>query len=649
MHGIRGGRATRRRARSTVLGVVTALTLGLTSATTSQAAEPSAPARAASTSDSAASGAQTTDAAETSAFVAGSGEQCTPTARGSKERRAGAVESCVTVAPAPTKAKTRSGPAASPSSTAAAAPVGSCDLTNPGSYSYERFSYCVTGINVTYILRDSRGVEIGRGTLEVSTGADLSPTATTWSEQVNVRMTSASGDVTALNVKFRASCDAGCTATDVSPWWNGDITVGAPPLTGDVGYSSAQTTGSSSSFYTSYVMYVTSPGATPTDPNASWKNPRQIRCDDAVGGTSVAGCAVPSVMAELSMSPQGSDKGGAVAAYLWAQRSLTDGWGLNTALTRSTSGVAGRTNSTCGSGSSEPFADASDLIPTDTCAQFPFAETKEGGRDGAECAELIPYYGSGGWSILELGGGSDLDTSQRCVRAHVAAADKQFADNQLTDGFAGQRVIDADQFKLTLTASLDGSHAECLGISPAGARPAGNGWILNTTEPVPHVRKNDPSSPAGFRATKATACLGKVLGPGSDAGGEITGWVDAADYATANSLTDQLARCHLVANILGGRISQNLVPCWQVGMNTGAGSMWEWEEQVRDEVRLASFGDADAILYEVTPHYLSADSTIPVRVTMSAKIQREDGSVEPMFEDINIFNTQTGGAHNLGN
>ncbi|MFI2435912.1 DNA/RNA non-specific endonuclease [Streptomyces sp. NPDC018693] len=646
MHEIPGGRAPRRRARSTVLTVLTSLTLVLTTAATSQAADSPTTAKAPSTTKTAEPGAETT---ETSRLADKSGEKCMATARGSKERRAGAVESCVTVAPAPTKARTRAGVAAATATTAAStAAAGSCDVTNPGSYSYERFSYCVTGINVTYILRDSNGVERGRGVLEVSTGADLSATATTWSEQVSVTMISATGEVAALNAKFRASCDAGCRATKTAPWYGGDITLGQT-LTGTVTYSSSQTTGSSASFHTAYAMYVTSPGATAVDPNASWRNARQIRCDDAVGGSSVAGCAVPSVMAEMSMSTQGSDQGGAVAAYLWAQKNLTDRWGLNTPLTRSTSGVDSRVNSTCGSGSSEPFADASDLIPTDTCAQFPFAETKEGGRDGAECAELIPYHGNGGWVIHEVNGGSSLDTSQRCVRAHVAAADKQFADNQLADGFAGQRVIDADQFKLGFTASLDGTHAECLGISPEGARPAGNGWILNTTEPVPHVNKNDPTSAAGHRATKATACLGKQLGPGSEAGGDITGWQDAADYASTHHLTEQLSRCHLIANILGGRISKNLVPCWQVGMNTGAGSMWEYEEQARDEVRLASFSEDDAILYEVTPTYLSADSTIPVGVTMSAKIEREDGSVEQLFPDVYIPNTQTGGAHNLGN
>ncbi|WP_327171388.1 DNA/RNA non-specific endonuclease [Streptomyces sp. NBC_01336] len=637
MHGIRTGRAPKRRARSTVLTGLTALALVLTTAVTSQAAEQ--PPSAATTS-SATKAAGTGN--ETSPLTAESGEQCTATAPGSKERRAGAVESCVTVAPAPAKAEARTGVAAT------TADVGSCDITNPGSYSYERFSYCVTGINITYILRNDNGVEIGRGTLAVSTGGDLSPTATTWSEQVTVTMTSAAGDVTALDAKFRPSCGAGCTATKTAPWYKSDLVVGGS-LTGTVTFSSPQTTGSSASFLTSYAMYVTSPGATAVDPNASWNNPRQIRCDDAVGGTSVAGCAIPSFMAELPMSTQGSDQGAAVAAYLWAQRNLTDRWGLNTPMTRSTSGIADRTSSTCGSGSSKPFTDASDLIPTDTCAQFPFAEVKEGGTDGAQCAELIPHYGTGGWVIFELGGGASTDTSQHCVRAHVAAADKDFAAGQLEDGFASQRVIDADQFKLGLTASIDGSHAECLGISPQGARPAGNGWILNTTEAVPHVNKNDQTSAAGSRATKATACLGKQLGPGSEAGGDITGWQDAADYRTAHGLTEQLSRCHLIANILGGRISKNLTPCWQVGMNTGAGSMWDYEEQVRDEVPLASFGEDDAILYEVTPTYLSPDSTIPVGVTMSAEIQREDGSVEQLFPTVYIANTQTGGQHNLGN
>lgn len=336
-------------------------------------------------------GTETTETTETSRFAAGSGEDCTATAPGSKERRAGAVESCVTVTPALAKAKTRAAGAA-PAASAAAAATASCEITNPGNYSYERFSYCVTGINITYILRDSRGKEIGLGILAVSTSGDLSPTATTWSEHVSVTMTRATGDVKALSAKFRPSCDAGCKVTKSSPWFERVITP-AKPLSGNVAFSSEQTAGSSASFYTAYAMYVTSPDATPTDPNASWKNPCQIRCDNAVGGTSVAGCAVPSVMAVVPMKATSADAGGAVAAYGWAQKNLNGAWGKKgSPLTRSTSGVAGRTASTCGGFVAQP-----ELVDADSCGDFPFGEAKEGGAAGNRCVEVIPNLGNGEW------------------------------------------------------------------------------------------------------------------------------------------------------------------------------------------------------------------------------------------------------------
>ncbi len=215
--------------------------------------------KAPTTTKSPAPGAKTT---RTSGFAAGSGEECAATAPGSKERRAGAVESCVTVTPAPVTApataRTRTGPASS----LAAAPVGSCDITSPGTYSYGRFSYCVTGIHVTYILRDTNGAELGRGVLQVSTSATLSAQATTWSEQVDVTMISGSPAVPALDAKFRASCTAGCRATTTAPWYKSDIVVGGN-LSGAVKYSSSPAAGTAVSFTTGYKMYVTSPAPPP--------------------------------------------------------------------------------------------------------------------------------------------------------------------------------------------------------------------------------------------------------------------------------------------------------------------------------------------------------------------------------------------------
>ncbi|ORT61447.1 hypothetical protein BKD26_03170 [Streptomyces sp. CB03238] len=558
----------------------------------------------------------------------------------------------MTVTPAPAKAKAKSRAAGAP---AAAAATASCYITNPGNYSYERFSYCVTGINVTYILRDSRGVEIGRGVLEVSTGADLSPTATTWSEQVTVRMTAASGDVTALNVKFRASCDAGCTATKTAPWYGGGITTGQP-LTGNVTYSSPQTTGSSASFFTSYAMYVTSPNTTPTDPNASWKNPRQIRCDHAVGGTSVAGCAVPSVMAVVPMKATSADAGGAVAAYGWAQNNLNGAWGKKgSPLTRSTSGVAGRTASTCAG-----FTAQTDLVASDSCGDFPFGEAKEGGAPGDRCVTVIPNLGNGEWDTYVLNDANVLDRTSPCVQAHVTPAEKQFADIQLADGFKNQRVIDADQFELTFSLPDTGPQASCLNDpAPINSLPNGDGWFKNNTEPVPLVNKSDPTSGPGQRPAKAQACLGLNTGRGTETSDPITGMKDAEEFKKANNLTYRLVRCHLIANILGGQGTSaltryNLVPCWQSGMNTGTPSMRTYEKMAEDLVKGNDsnrvLGTNDAILYQVTPVYKDANSTIPVGVTMNANIQRANGTTEELFPNVYVTNTYTNtGLYNLGN
>ncbi|MFE9649893.1 DNA/RNA non-specific endonuclease [Streptomyces sp. NPDC006365] len=634
--------------------VLTALTLVTTTAATSQAAEPPAMAKASSTTKSAAPSAETI---ETSKFAAGSGEDCTATAPGSKERRAGAVESCVTVTAAPAKAKTRAAgaapAAAAPAASAAAAAAGSCGITGPGNYGYERFSYCVNGINVTYILRDSKGVEIGRGVLEVSAGGDLSPTATTWSEQVSVTMTSAVGDVTALNAKFRASCDAGCRATKTAPWFGGNITLGQT-LTGSVTYSSPQTTGSSASFYTAYAMYVTSPGATATDPNASWKNSRQIRCDDAVGGSSVAGCAVPSVMAVVPMKATSGDAGGAVAAYGWAQKNLNGAWGKKgSPLTRSTSGVAGRTASTCGGFVAQP-----ELVDADSCGDFPFGEAKEGGAAGGRCVEVIPNLGNGEWDTYILNDARVVDPASPCVQAHVTPTEKQFADTQLADGFKDQRVIDGDEFELPVSTPDTGPQASCLNDpSPINSIPNGDGWFKNTTEPVPLVNQSDPAGGPGLRPTQAQACLGRKTGGGKGTSGPITGWTDAEAFKKANNVTSGLSRCHLIASVLGGQGTSaltrpNLVPCWQAGMNTGTPSMRTYETIAQKMIKEpgSGLGTNDAVFYQVTPVYKDANSTIPMGVTMSASIERANGTTEELFPNVYVTNTyENTGLLNLGN
>ncbi|MEU9233501.1 DNA/RNA non-specific endonuclease [Streptomyces subrutilus] len=579
-----------------------------------------------------------------------SGERCEAAKAGSQERARGAVEACVSFSPS--QART----AAAPQSTApqALAASGSCSVSGVGNYSYARFSYCVSGLNVVYILRDGNGVEIGRGTLEVATSATLPASGTTWNEQVTVKMTAAQGDVTALSVKFRSACTAGCKATKNAPWWTGNLTVGQSPLTGTVTYSSAPAAGAVAEFSTSYQMYVTMPGATITDPNASWTNPRKIRCDDAVGGTSTAGCAIPSEMPVVAMKATSSDPGGAIAAYDWAQKNLDGGWGKKgSPLTRSTIGVAARTAATCSG-----FTAQTDLVDADSCGDFPFGEVSEGGTAGNRCVNVIPHLDNGEWATYVLNDAHVLDRTSPCVQAHVTPTDKQFADTQLADGFRDQRIIHADKFELTLSTPDTGPKASCLSNPrPIGALPNGGGWFKNTTEPVPLINQTNPSDGPGKRPTQAQACLGRNTDGGTGTSDPITGWKDAEEFKKASNVTNGLARCHLIAKVLGGQGTSeltryNLVPCWQSGMNTGTPSMRTFETKAQDLIKgpIAAFGANDAVFYEVTPVYKDANSTIPVGVTMHATVQRANGTTEELFPNVYVTNTlQNTGTLNLGN
>ncbi|MEV4948990.1 DNA/RNA non-specific endonuclease [Streptomyces sp. NPDC053755] len=569
-------------------------------------------------------------------------EHCAPT--GPRERATGATEACVRTRPASARSAKRATVEAAPANRAALLDAGStasaesCAIGTSGSWDHERFRYCVSGIEVLYTLRNEQGTPVGTGTLLVSSSATLPAQGTTWDEHVSVTMTKATGSVTSLAVRFRSACTTGCTATKNAPWYLANLVEGQSQ-DGTVSYASNPAPGAQLQFETSYRLFVTAAGAQATDPNASWANPRRIRCDHAVGGTTPAGCAIPSVTPVLPMSAGSTEPGAAVAAYEWAQKNLVDGWGKGKPLTRSTSGVADRTARTCGG-----FTAQTDLVDSDSCGEFPFAETKEGGTDGDRCVEVIPNLGNGEWDTYVLGDSRDLDRTSPCVRAHVPFGAKQFADAQLAAGFAKQRVIDADPFEVEFTTPNTGPHGRCLDTTPAGALPNGDGWILNTTEAVLHVNKTTvPLGPPGQRPTRAQACVGRTTTKGTAAQGDITGWQDAQLFRQSTSVTGSLARCHLIANIIGGRgIQTNLVPCWQSGMNTGTPSMRTFEKMAQDLVQgtVAGLGADDGIFYQVTPVYNDENSTIPVGVTMNAQIERANGTTEELFPNVYIPNTR---------
>jgi hypothetical protein len=190
------------------------------------------------------------------------------------------------------------------------------------------------------------------------------------------------------------------------------------------------------------------------------------------------------------------------------------------------------------------------------------------------------------------------------------------------------------------------NNANCLDPAnrPPGEQPNGVGWILNTTNPVSQrnltTTPNDPTT----RAEQATACLANPVAAGQPAQQlDIAGWQDARVVANKWGMIlpgQSIARCHLIADVLGGQgFAQNLVPCWQILVNIAGGSSMR-DQEAMAQARLAPGGLApgQAIFYQTTPNYKDSQSTIPTSIHMAAQIEDIDGTVLETLFDIDIPN-----------
>ena len=140
------------------------------------------------------------------------------------------------------------------------------------------------------------------------------------------------------------------------------------------------------------------------------------------------------------------------------------------------------------------------------------------------------------------------------------------------------------------------------------------------------------------------------------AGGNITGLADADQVPRHVRAQGGCRPGHLIANQLGGKGMPddggpaNLVPCWQQGRNIGPLSMRESETEVFDTVTDArEVGPDDAVYFVVSPVYLNPASTIPYEFSMTARIERANGTSETIFTNDVVANVSSVSGYNLGN
>ncbi|GAB3003288.1 hypothetical protein GCM10023080_081290 [Streptomyces pseudoechinosporeus] len=205
--------------------------------------------------------------------------------------------------------------------------------------------------------------------------------------------------------------------------------------------------GTRDSFQTQYHMYVTTTGSIPTQPNVNWDSPVQakIRCDAEL---TTAGCVIPERRADLEYSLSDPKHGSAAAAYSFAQGYLRDWAPLSRADGLSDANRA----RTCGSQSSDPFVPMPDYVPNDSCDEFPFAGSFEGGTDGAQCADILPLYENGQWMIYEARADKPVTYNEPCVRGHVALDANESAGGKYGSLVKNQRILDTEKYNVNIIA-----------------------------------------------------------------------------------------------------------------------------------------------------------------------------------------------------
>ncbi len=319
-----------------------------------------------------------------------------------------------------------------------------CDITQPGKYTGGRFGLCLSGLELTHTLLNDKGAVVGTGVMNVATDMTLSATSTTWSETVTVQVVKVTGELKSLTIAYDVGCTSGCTMTKATPWTGSKILGQGGMATGTVTYSAPVAAGGQTQVTSQHHMYVVATGGIPLDPNVNWTNPYPIRCDAQIGSN--PGCVIPAARANMVFSL--AKFGGAAFTYGWTQNNLR----ANAPLTRDPSEAAAeiRRANTCET-SADPFVYMFDVVPNDSCDEFPFARSYEGGTNGGLCADVLPLYVDGEWEMFQARADKPVTFTEPCVRSHVDLDDNTNAGGELGRQATSQRVLDTEKYNVVVT------------------------------------------------------------------------------------------------------------------------------------------------------------------------------------------------------
>ncbi|MFI5571164.1 NucA/NucB deoxyribonuclease domain-containing protein [Streptomyces sp. NPDC051740] len=204
---------------------------------------------------------------------------------------------------------------------------------------------------------------------------------------------------------------------------------------------------------TKYHLYITHTGSTPTKPNVNWDHPKQVRCNTHLTklGNESTGCVDNTAPEQPALELPISEWGAAAATYGWAQHNLPDQKGLvgGNPLHQTKDGDD-RREITCAKFEKKPE------ILDDSCDEYPFASTKEGGQEAALCAEIQPVRQEDGkYKFFEAWNDRPVTYTEPCVRSHVNLIENTNAGGECGRYVAKWRLIEGDAFHLDIPDYFD--------------------------------------------------------------------------------------------------------------------------------------------------------------------------------------------------
>ncbi|MER8002087.1 hypothetical protein [Streptomyces sp. NPDC095613] len=282
----------------------------------------------------------------------------------------------------------------------------------------------------------------------------------TWKENIEFKYLRTTGKLTTptINASFTAKCNESCSMVTASPWTGQRSILPGQTITGDVTYRvSKPDSGPLGGITTKHAMLITQPGGIPTDPNASWTNPAKIRCDNEVAGTS--GCVYPHIKPDLKVPL--SKYGEAAATYLFQQQVTSNKWGTPSnplhrlANERAQEDNRNKTCITAAEGTIDTpklFVYKTSKIPTDSCDEYPFAGSTEGGTPGELCNDIELTNTDGTWNYKNANPSKPLRADAPCVRGHVPLLLNTNVGGDLGRLVQEERIVDFDTYTVTITA-----------------------------------------------------------------------------------------------------------------------------------------------------------------------------------------------------